>query len=311
MSPPRLATAHAESLSSKKGRAKPTRSLAAEAARFHRPPEGLSPDSLVAGRYRVAMFLKGGMSDIHLAIDIAKGMQVVLKTAKLTGAAPEISVQAIRREGDALSRIRHRNVVGLWERRRSQKNEFLVIEYIKGGDLHWLLDKKGQLPWPTVKNIALQLCDALQASHDNDVVHGDIKPENIIISNDNRVVLLDFGAAKLMDSPSSAEEGAEFVLGTLDYTAPEIFSSLSSDHRADIYGLGVLMYEMLTGWNPFYADDNEEIVRRVVQHMPEPPSSWAYIPQCVDDLVMRSMAKDPEDRFGSIHEVRGAIESCK
>lgn len=271
--------------------------------------------SVIAGRYSVVVPFQEGksMSAVYLTKDTEMDDLVVVKM--VSDISPEPSAIAIRREIRALSTIRHPNVVGLrghgcWEGR-----EYIVLEYVRGSDLYLLLGDYRGLPWKNVRSIVLQLCDALQEIHRNRIIHKDIKPENVIITrmDDLKPTLLDFGLARFMDVDPDHELAhiPGLVAGTFPYMAPETFKINDYDYRVDIYSLGILMYEMLSGRNPFDGDNIPAVVDRIREHTPDPPSTWTPLPACVDDIVMRALSKDPEERFATIVAMRQAIESCR
>lgn len=318
MSPPRLSAAHADGPASKKDIAIIRASLAKEVRPFHRTGSIMRGPALIMGRYRmIARLPPGGMSLLYAARDVVDGKPVVVKIAKTrrtiprTGPGPEICARALHREGIALSRARHRNIVRLRSKALSSKRNIIVLDFVPGIDLQRILAVKQRLSWRATREIALQLCDALQTVHDSRIIHRDIKPENIIISRHKgiKATLLDFGLARL----DASHENPGPVLGTLPYMAPELLTSLSYDHRADIYGVGVLMYEMLTGRNPFEAENDYATRAYIRSDMPRPPSSLADLPPHADYLVMRALSKDPKDRFESMLHMKDVlcIRSCR
>jgi len=342
-----------------------------ELARLHRGGEELSrplPER-IDGRYAVRDIfgVARAMSDVYIARDTLRNEWVVVKVAS-DHFDLNISSRAIMREFRALSLLDHPNIVRLRSIGRWQDKDYLVMDYVQGTDLFWMLQDYGRLDWQITKHITMQLCEALQMVHDRGIVHSDLKLENIIVSRSpgHRTTLLDFGLAKLegqglgkdlMISPGT-------VVGTFPYMAPETFGAEQYDYRADIYSLGVIMYEVLVGGNPFsgyqsansrsdapareflssgrWADghkaastesmaprgaspavsqrgsmrsftsyDPGRTVEYIMKHVPPPPSTWADIPGCADDLVMQAIAKDPRDRFNSMAEMKAAIQSCE
>lgn len=274
----------------------------------------LPAPKVIADRYHVVVPFHEGksMSSVYLTTDGPNGGLVVVKMASDFSDLP-LSTMAIRRERHALDRIKHGNVVGLKGHGSWEGKDFLVLEYVRGSDLYLLTGDYGRLPWDTTRRIMLQMCDALDAAHSQNIVHDDIKPENIIISSMNlKATLLDFGLARFLgaDPASELRMIPGIVVGTFPYMAPETFDAPHYDHRADIYSLGVVMYEMLAGRNPFDGENIPEVVDRILNYDPEPPSSRIRIPDCADRIVMRSLAKDPLDRFRTAAELKQAIASC-
>ncbi|MFZ5501355.1 MAG: serine/threonine-protein kinase, partial [Candidatus Micrarchaeota archaeon] len=221
------------------------------------------------------------------------------------------SEESIARESAALSRLSHPNIPALVEHGVAGGFRFVVLEYIRGADLHTHLDKGEPIPWPMALHISSQVCDALKAAHDGGIAHGDIKPENILISSERSpaVFLLDFGLARSLNSTDDMRGDTDIVLGTLDYMAPEALERGIITPLSDMYSLGVLMYEMLAGWNPFYGKDEWETIDRVLALDPSPPGAWLSLPSALDSVVMRAISKDPAKRFQSAAELKAAILS--
>ena len=290
---------------------------AEQLARYKQRSERLAIQTpkMIADRYHViAPFHEGkSMSAVYLTKDTKTGELVVVKMASDVSNL-EMSTAAIRREIRALSRLSHPNIVGIKGEGCWGDKQFLVLDYLRGADLYLVLGDYSRFPWRIAKHVTLQLCDALHAAHSENIMHDDIKPENIIISrmDDIRAIMLDFGLAKFMDAAPDDELLVipGLVVGTFPYMAPETFDFTHYDYRADIYSLGVVMYEMLVGKNPFDGHNIPRVVDRILEHVPEPPGIIAKLPECVDDIVMRAIAKDPEERFQTIEEMRRAIESC-
>lgn len=229
-----------------------------ELARLHRDGKELSrplPEK-IDGRYAVRDIfgVDRAMSDVYIARDTLRNEWVVVKVAS-DHFDLDISRRAIMREFRALSLLDHPNIVRLRSTGCWEGKDYLVMDYVQGTDLFWMLQDYGRLPWKITRHITMQLCDALQMVHERGIVHSDLKLENIVVSRSpgNRTTLLDFGLAKfeeqglqkeLMISPGT-------VVGTFPYMAPETFGAGQYDYHADIYSLGVIMYEVLVGGNPF------------------------------------------------------------
>ncbi|MEW6748559.1 MAG: serine/threonine-protein kinase [Candidatus Micrarchaeota archaeon] len=284
----------------------------------HKPESDRLPQDrpgMIADRYLVEVPIheNKAMSSVYLAKDMLTRELVVVKMAS-DPAAKSMSTLSMRREQRALSRIRHPNVVRMRDSGCHEGKMFVVLDYIPGEDLYILQGGYGRLPWSLAGKISLQLCDALGAAHERGVVHDDMKPENIIITlmGGLKATLLDFGLAKFMDSALDDDLRITpgIVVGTFPYMAPETFDMPHYDHRADIYSLGVVIYEMVAGRNPFDGENIPEVVDRIINYDPEPPGRRVSLPGCADSLIMRAIAKEPKHRFCSTSEMRAAILSC-
>ncbi|MFT5154526.1 MAG: hypothetical protein ACI841_004534, partial [Planctomycetota bacterium] len=199
------------------------------------------------------------------------------------------------REARALARLNHPNIISVFDFGRADKYSFLVMEYVEGANLRQLL-REGELTAREALAIALQLCDALQYAHDEGVVHRDIKPENILMDLTGHVKIADFGLAKIMgDTPMYATlTGSRQAMGTFRYMAPEqIDRPRQVDHRADIFSLGVVLYEMLTG--------------EVPAGRFEAPSVVSKVDQRVDEVVMRALEREPDRRFQAVREIKRGL----
>jgi serine/threonine protein kinase len=244
----------------------------------------------------------GGMGAVYKARQKKLDREIALKIIRPEAAGDPSFTERFMREARTLARLNHPNIVSIHDfgdvtsDSDDQTLYYFVMEYVDGANLRQLMQDgglKGSLPLSVVS----QICEALQYAHDEGIVHRDIKPENILIDSRGRVKIADFGLAKL-----AVQSGADFtltgthqVMGTPRYMAPEqMQGSRSVDHRADIYSLGVVFYEMLTGQIP-------------AGHF-EPPSKQAEVDDRLDDVVLRAMASDPNDRFQNISELRSDIE---
>jgi serine/threonine-protein kinase len=275
------------------------------------------------GKYDLVELIgRGGMGEVHSAIDSESGEHVAVKLVPSAG-YPDVSSRFLSREITALSRLDHENVVGFIDSGLClDDSPFLVMERLDGKSLLDLMDEYGALPWEAVKPIMIQLCNALQAVHEENMVHGDVKPENIFLSeigNATYVKLLDFGLVRFTDDEHNdmgrAEEGV--ALGTPDYMSPEQISSKtcnSFDHKVDLHAVGILMYELLTGARPFFDPNSApvEIMISVLNDTPAAPSTIVpTISSETDSVIMRALEKDPRERFNNAKEMGDAIASCE
>jgi serine/threonine protein kinase len=279
-------------------------------------PDDRSGD-IIHGRYQLLRQLgKGGMGTVYIArhTTLPKTFAVKLLNARYAK-RPDIAERFFQ-EARAVSLINHENVVGVIDFGREEQDgsTFLVMEHLRGESLAAMCKREAPLPWPRVQHIMLQLCRGLQAAHAVGVVHRDVKPDNVlrVTRNDDPdfIKVLDFGLAKLQVSGGVRLTATGMVLGTPDYMSPEQARGVPSDHRADIYAAGVLMYELLCGRVPFSAATFPQMRQKHLLEPPEPPSKWqAWITEEIDAIVLRALAKDPAHRFISMAEMGMAIEA--
>ncbi len=266
------------------------------------------------GRYQVQAHIgDGGMGTVYLAehTTILKKFAIKVLSAELS-VRPD-HVDRFLREARSASMINHPNVVEITDFGVTPDNQpFFVMEYLQGKDLSQLLGESGSLPWKRVRSIALQICHALQAAHDQGVIHRDMKPGNVVLvkrgNTPEHVKVLDFGIAKVLgESETKGLTQSGMVVGTPEYMSPEQGWGQPVDHRGDIYALGVIMYELLTGKIPFSGATMMEILNR---HMFEVPDvKHPNIPEEVGAIILKAMQKDRALRFQSMNELGAAIEA--
>jgi protein kinase-like protein len=257
----------------------------------------------IAG-YRVESFIgRGGMAVVYRAKDLRLGRKVALKLL-----APELSAnerfrQRFIRESRLAASIDHPNIIPIYEAGEAEEHLYIVMRYVEGSDLHTLLENDGPLDEPHILSFFAQLGGALDAAHTSGLVHRDVKPGNIMIASGagpedlNHVYLTDFGLTKRSSSLSGFTTTGHFI-GTIDYVAPEQISGKAVDGRTDIYALGCVLYQCLTGTLPYHRDDDAALLWA---HLVEPPPSVtsirAELPPGLDDVIGKAMAKDPDDRY--------------
>ncbi|MEM9462327.1 MAG: protein kinase [Myxococcota bacterium] len=288
------------------------------APRPEHDPQGIGPGTVIGERYRVIRLLgEGGMGRVFLADDQAQGGQVALKVLADDRPIPR-AAERFTREARSIARIDHDNVVRILDVGHSpQVGLYYAMEFLEGEELADTLVREGPMPWPRAVAIALQVCSALQAAHEKAVVHRDLKLENcFLVERDGEtdfIKILDFGVAKLL--APDGEHGGRLTntgatLGTPAYMAPELCRGKGVDHRVDVYALGVMLYELLTGTVPF---DGESFLDVALQHMNDPPPPLTEhlpgqaLPPGLEAAVMRALAKVREDRFPTMASFARAL----
>jgi len=280
--------------------------------------------SVLGGRYRInALIGEGGMGRVYEAEHIEIGKTVAVKVLHpVYTRTPEV-VARFKREARAASRIEHANVVNVTDSGTTEDGLFFfVMEFIQGIELGLAIHKAGPLPIRRALAIADQICRALQAAHDASVIHRDLKPENVLlVTVDGRpdvVKVLDFGIAKSAEAEvedNSQADGRRLTrpgvaMGTPEYMAPEQAAGKQAEPRSDIYAVGSILYEMLSGDPPYVGDNVMEILHKKATESPRPLcETCPDIPARVDDLVTRAMARKPQDRPSSMAEMASEIES--
>ncbi len=269
--------------------------------------EMLRPGTVIAGRYEARSLLaSGGMAEVWEGIDQVLQRRVAIKVLHPHLAADETFRQRFRAEAIAAARLRHPSIIAIFDTCSDRGTEAIVMELLHGRTLREFLDERGRLDPAEVVDIGADVADALQTAHAAGVVHRDIKPANILLCDDGRVVVTDFGIAKVRDSGDLTTTG--IMLGTVKYLAPEQVASEPVDPRTDQYALGVVLYEALCGCPPFQGDSAAATaLARLHQEPPRASTARPEVPDALDDAVVRAMARRPEDRFASVAELRAAL----
>jgi len=266
---------------------------------------------VLADRYEVEELVgAGGMSSVYRAHDRLLDRKVALKVMhQHFGEDPEY-VERFRREARSVAALSHPNVVTVIDRGEHGGRQFIVFEYIDGENLKQLIQRRGQAPVKTALELAGQIAQALSFAHQQGLVHRDVKPQNVLLNGDGTAKVTDFGIARSLDVQHGMTQTGT-VLGTSDYIAPEQAQGQNVDEQTDIYSLGVVLYELLTGEVPF---PGESFVAVAMRHINEPPppirDKRPDVPPRVEALVQKAMAKEPRDRFRSMAEFCAAMDAC-
>jgi serine/threonine-protein kinase len=273
---------------------------------------------ILAGRYRIIEKIgEGGMGSVYLVEHTALEKKMAIKVLLHEYARKTDLKERFLQEAKAAARIDHENVIEVNDFGDTPDGSvFFAMEYMDGNDLAHAIKVSGAIPWSRARGIALQICRALGAAHANKIIHRDMKPENVfLIEREGRadfVKVLDFGIAKIggMSDGERRLTRTGMIFGTPEYMSPEQAQGHRPDHRVDIYAVGVILYEMLTGEVPFKADTFMGILTKHIFEPPKPPSELRPdlgIPADVQAIVLRALAKDKEDRFSSMAEMGSAI----
>ena len=259
------------------------------------------------GRYELRKRLaRGGMAEVFLAEDQLLGRPVAVKVLFPEFAADPSFVERFRREAQAAANLNHPNIVGVYDWGREESTYYIVMEYVEGRSLSQIIRKEGPLPAPRVAEIAEGIASALGFAHKGDVVHRDMKSGNVIISENGQVKVADFGIATAISGNTEANlTQTGTVMGTATYFSPEQAQGLTVDGRSDLYSLGVVMYEMLTGSPPFMGDSSVSIAYKHVQEQPEPISEKRPgVPEALQAITAKLMNKDPDKRYSSAADLQ-------
>ena len=268
-------------------------------------------DELIAGRYELEEQVgSGGMSKVFRAHDRLLERTVAIKILHEHYSKDEEYVERFRREARAVAQLAHPNVVTVIDRGEHEGRQYIVFEFIDGENLKQLVEREGALPPKQVVELGLQVASALASAHARGVVHRDVKPQNVILTDEGRPKVTDFGIARSSDVESVTLTGT--VMGTSEYLAPEQARGELVDFRTDVYSLGVILFELSAGEVPFRGENPVSVAMR---HLHEPVPSVREqrpeIPARLDAAIRQAMAKDPEERFGSMEELIAELEACR
>ncbi|EFL16220.1 protein kinase [Streptomyces sp. C] len=280
-------------------------------------PEHWGAGGLVGdGRYRLTHRLgRGGMAEVFAAEDVRLGRTVAVKLLRADLAEDPVSKARFTREAQSVAGLNHHAVVAVYDSGEDRVGPnvvpYIVMELVEGRTIRELLIS-AEAPGPEQALIIVSgVLEALAYSHQHGIVHRDIKPANVIITNSGAVKVMDFGIARALHGAQSTMTQTGMVMGTPQYLSPEQALGKAVDHRSDLYATGCLLYELLALRPPFTGETPLSVVYQHVQDAPVPPSQLpegGSIPQELDGLVMRSLAKDPDDRFQSAEEMRGLVQ---
>ncbi len=268
----------------------------------------LKPGTTV-GEYRVVKLLaQGGMGEVYLAVHGTLGQQVVLK-----GLHKDLLKQTelhgrLAREAEAMARLSHPNIVAIYNFIDQPDGAYIVMEYVDGATFEDLVTRNGPIPPLDSIGLMQQVLRGVEYAHHQGVIHRDIKPTNLMINSEGQVRILDFGTVKLVDKPGMTRAGT--TLGTASYMPIEQLMGKELTNTADIYAIGVTLYELTTGRLPFEAEEAMALVRKIFKEPPVPPSVYCPgMPKKFEETILRCLAKAPADRFQSARDLSDALEA--
>ena len=263
-----------------------------------------------AQRYKLEEFIgKGGMALVFRASDLRTGHDVAVKVLRPEFNSDEDFLERFRREALAASKMSHHNIVNLLDVGEEDGYRYLVMEYMRGRTLKDIIQEKGRLPEPVAGQIAIRILSALQHAHDNGIIHRDIKPQNVLVNAEGMVKVADFGIARVAGSNTLTK--GDNVMGSVHYFSPEQARGEDVTAASDIYSVGVVMYEMLTGRVPFDGDTPVSIALQHISTPPTPPVQVAEgISPAMERVVLTAMAKDRHSRYHDAADMARAIRAA-
>ena len=270
----------------------------------------LSKGQKINERYEVIKTIgEGGMANVYLANDCILERKVAIKVLRGDLSNDEKFIRRFKREALSVSNLSHSNIVEVYDVGEEEGNYYIVMEYIEGKTLKQLLQKRGALTLTEVLDIMSQLTDGLSHAHEAYIIHRDIKPQNIMIEDNGLIKITDFGIATAINGAQLTQTNS--VMGSVHYLPPEQASGKGSTIKSDIYSLGILMYELLAGSVPFKGDTAVEIaLKHMKEKIPSIRKQNPTIPQSVENIILKSTAKNPKNRYDSVREMYTDLQTA-
>jgi serine/threonine protein kinase/tetratricopeptide (TPR) repeat protein len=272
-------------------------------------PLMLQPGALLGQRYEILQILgEGGMGAVYKARDRELNRMVALKVIRPELAGSQAIIDRFKQELLLAHQVTHKNVIRIYDLSEADGLKFITMEYVEGEDLRGLMQQKTKLAPGEAVEIMLQVCRALEAAHSAGIIHRDLKPQNIMRDKTGRILVMDFGLARTLEGDGMTQTGA--LIGTMDYMSPEQALGKELDQRSDLFTLGLIFYELLTGKMPYKADSAVASLLKRTQERAAPVSSHdASIPRPLSDIVSRCMDPDPKLRYESSSQIMADLEA--
>ena len=264
----------------------------------------------ISDRYQIIKSIgEGGMANVYLAYDTILDRNVAVKVLRGDLANDEKFVRRFQREALSASSLSNPNIVEVYDVGEDNGEYYIVMEYVEGKHLKNLLKKRGKLTVAEVIDIVLQVTNGLSVAHDSYIIHRDIKPQNILILENGLIKITDFGIAVAMNATQLTQTNS--VMGSVHYLPPEQASGKGATLQSDIYSIGILMYELLTGKLPFKGDNAVEIaLKHLKEPMPSIREELPDIPQSVENIILKATAKNPKNRYADAREMHEDLKTC-
>ena len=261
-------------------------------------------------RYQIMKTIgEGGMANVYLAYDTILDRNVAVKVLRGDLATDEKFVRRFQREALSASSLSHPNIVEVYDVGEDNGSYYIVMEYIKGKHLKQLLKQRGKLTLTEVVDIMLQVTDGMSAAHDKYIIHRDIKPQNIMILENGLIKITDFGIAMALNSTQLTQTNS--VMGSVHYLPPEQASGKGATIQSDVYSMGILMYELLTGELPFKGDNAVEIaLKHIKEPFPKIRSILPNLPQSIENIIMKATAKNTKNRYTDAREMHDDLKTA-
>lgn len=264
----------------------------------------------LGGRYEILSRIGGGgMALVYKAHDVLLNRKVAVKVLRQQFVGDEEFIRRFRREAQSAAALSHPNVVSIYDVGQEDDIHYIVMEYVEGNNLNEIIQERAPLQADEAVRIAVQICDALDHAHHNQIIHRDIKPHNILIGNNGRVKVTDFGIARAVTSSTITQTGS--VVGSVHYFSPEHAKGINTGEKSDLYSLGIVMYQMLTGRLPYVGESPISVaLKHLQENFEDPRFVNSHIPQSVENIILKATRKKPDERYDSAHEMLLDLDTC-
>ena len=266
--------------------------------------------TLISNRYLIIKHIgKGGMADVYVAVDTVLKREVAIKILKSDLSSDEIALERFHREANAATKLSHPNIVDIYDVGDDGNYHYIVMEYIRGKTLKELIRDRGPIEYNETITIMKQLCSAIMEAHRNGIIHRDIKSQNILLKADGTIKVLDFGIALANNTMQITSDDS--VLGSVHYLAPEVAKGEVASMQSDIYSIGIVFYELLTGNLPFNGERAVQVVLNSIKKpMPSVRKFDQRIPQSIENIILKATAKNRKNRYNNVAEMLKDLEEC-
>jgi serine/threonine-protein kinase len=266
--------------------------------------------SRLGDRYEILQRIGGGgMAIVYKGLDVLLNRKVAVKVLRDQYVHDDEFIRRFQREAQAAASLSHPNIVSIYDVGKENDVHYIVMEYVEGTTLNEVIKEKAPMQVEEAIHYTSQICDALDHAHSNQIVHRDIKPHNILIGKNGRIKVTDFGIARATTSSTITQTGS--VVGSVHYFSPEHAKGVSAGAKSDLYSLGIVLYQMLTGRLPFLGESPISVALKHLQENVEDPRKVnSLIPQSVENIILKSMRKNPDERYSSAKQVQRDLETC-
>ncbi len=267
-------------------------------------------NKMISDRYMIVTSLgEGGMADVYLAVDTILNREVAIKILRGELSSDPVTLLRFQREANAASKLDHPNVVDVYDVGESEGRHYIVMEYVRGRTLKQLISQRGALDKREAVDIMMQLTSAVQHAHENQIIHRDIKPQNVLVKDDGTVKITDFGIALAHDAVQLTQNDA--VLGSAHYLAPETTRGEPASNQIDIYALGIVFYELLSGSVPFKGENPVQIaMKHLREDVPGIRDFNPTLPQTIENIIIKATVKNRKLRYQTAQEMLNDLKLC-